>query len=1648
MNLLALISSVFIMTAPAKALPPMEHFVDSLMSKMTIQEKIGQLNLCGAGDIDTGPVVQSDIAGRLRNGEVGGIMSLIGVEKVRKLQEIAVNDTRLGIPLLFGMDVIHGYQTMFPIPLAMSCSWNVDAVRKMAEISAREATADGVCWVFSPMVDISRDARWGRFSEGFGEDVFLASRMAEAMVQGYQGDGRYEDDEHVMACVKHFALYGAPDAGRDYNTVDMSRIRMYNEYFPTYKAAVDAGAGSVMTSFNVVEGVPATGNRWLLTDVLRNEWGFRGMTVSDASSIAEMSAHGMGDNADVSALALNAGLDMDLGSESYTRNLARLVEEGRVSEDAIDNACRHILEAKYRLGIFEDPYRYCSLSRPEKDIYTDENRKFAAGLAAESMVLLKNEGNLLPLEKKGKIALIGPVLTDTKEMQGTWSYPGRPDRYTSILDCFRETVGHKAEIIYARGAGFEDGSNPSAVSNYLMDKGPGFRFEPGTSQEMDEAVAAAGQADVIVAFLGEHEMMSGEASSRTKLEMPAAHRKLLERLLDTGKPVVLVYFAGRPVVMEWENSHVPAILNAWFPGSESGKALADIIFGEVCPSGKLTASFPRTEGQIPLHYDCLPTGRPAPEDGSFYKWSSNYLDVRNSPLFPFGYGLSYTSFAYSDMKLSSDVLHPGETLKVSVTVTNTGDYDAKETVQLYIRDPVASISRPVKQLKGFEKIFLRKGESATVTFSLSTEDLGFYNSSLDFVCEPGEFLVMTGPDSMNLTTMKFRVEERRNGEFRLENLMVEHMSSPEGIDEPAPEFSWRIASDMRSVVQTGYELQVASTEKELSSGPYMMSTGFVSADDMKAVYSGEPLVPGKEYFWRIKVSTNIGEGKWSRPERFSTGLTPDRWSASWISLESMNNPGETKDSLHTRLAARYLRKEFSSRRSNVTRAMLYISGLGTYQAYINGKPVSSDLLAPAITYYPVMSYYNTYDVTDLIGKGKNAIAVILGNGRYFWLRGSGKPIAGFGVPRLLAQLEIEYADGTKQTIASNGTWKVTDKGPITANNEYDGEQYDMRKEFPGWDRPGFNDRKWQAADVVPSPCKELSSQPCPSIRVMETIHPIDIKCIAPGRYIADMGQNMVGRLRADFSAAADRPVTFRFAETLASDGTLYLDNLRSAEVTDTFIPSEDGRFSWKPIFVYHGFRYVEITGVTEAPEAEDLHGEVMYDDMKTTGTFSTSDPVINAVYRNSYWGIRGNYRNMPTDCPQRDERHGWLGDRATSSSGECYIFDNSLMYRKWLQDIEDSQREDGSISVVSPRFWTDYADDVTWSSAYIYVADMLYRQFGQTRCLHRHYSSMKRWIDFIRIHYIRDGIVTRDVFNDWCLPPESPEIIVSNDPERRSEGRILSSTVFYDLLHIMCKFAELTGHGEDIPYYQSLASAMKDSLNRTFFDYSTAVYANNTVTGNLMALFYGLVPEGYEDKVYANIIDKINKEWDGHLSTGVVGARQLMRGLTRSGGSDIAFSIASMDTYPSWGYMATRGATTIWELWNGDTAAPDMNSGNHVMLLGDLIIWYYEDLAGIRNAQGSTGFRHIEMKPCFPEGLEHVDASYDSISGLIRSSWSRAGEGFRWDITIPANCSASVWLPKRLLPECPSETEGIKYIREENGYWVAEVSSGNYTFVK
>lgn len=829
-------------------------------------------------------------------------------------------------------------------------------------------------------------------------------------------------------------------------------------------------------------------------------------------------------------------------------------------------------------------------------------------------------------------------------------------------------------------------------------------------------------------------------------------------------------------------------------------------------------------------------------------------------------------------------------------------------------------------------------------------------------------------------------------------------------------FSWQMQGPQGSF-QEAYRIAVAEKAKDLKAGRKLLwdSGKVASGISVHIPYGGPAPEPGKTYFWEVTVWDGEGGRSSSGPVEFSVPVDASWFTADWIAVDEELNFAHDAP---TRLAARYLRHEFELK-GGIKKATLRICGLGSSVCHINGRPVSDDVFGPHPTWYRKASHYLTYDVTGMLRKGANAIGVELGNGRYMGMRQT--PTIVFGVPRLLAEIQVEYRNGKTEVIRTDGSWKATAQGPIIANNEFDGEEYDARLELGEWTKPGYEeDGRWKAADIVSAPGEELRQQLSPCLKVHESLTPVSVHACPDGRVIVDMGQNMVGWLKVNLRTYKDSTVTMRFAETLSAPDTLYMANLRTAKVTDKYTAAKDGGFSWEPEFVYHGFRYAEISGLDYVPEASAFEGKVVYDGMATTGSFECSDEILNAIHRNAYWGIRGNYRGMPTDCPQRDERMGWLGDRATGCFGESFIFGNELLYYKWILDIDESQREDGRLSSVSPHYWNPYHLEVTWSSTLFYGSEMLYRQYGNVDVIKNRYQAMRRYVECMVRDNMKDGLLWDDCYGDWCMPPESPELIHSKDPSRKTSKPVLSNTVFYDILRKMENYCVLAGHPEDKEGYKLLADSILERFNDKYFDAEKGCYDNNTVTANILALHLGMVPEGHEEDVMRNIVEKTENDWGGHVSAGVVGIQHLMRGLTEYGQKDLAFRIASADTYPSWGYMIRNGATTIWELWNGNTADPAMNSGNHVMLLGDLIIWMYENLAGIKCADDAVAFKKLDMAPVIPEGLTHVSASFDSPYGTVRSAWSTESGEFRWNVSIPANTSATLRFPDGSVKEVGS----------------------------
>jgi alpha-L-rhamnosidase len=878
--------------------------------------------------------------------------------------------------------------------------------------------------------------------------------------------------------------------------------------------------------------------------------------------------------------------------------------------------------------------------------------------------------------------------------------------------------------------------------------------------------------------------------------------------------------------------------------------------------------------------------------------------------------------------------------------------------------------------------------------------------------------------------------------------------NPIGIDAMYPRLSWEINSAIRGVDQVAYQIMVASTKEKLEQGTGdLWNPGKInSAQSVHIIYAGKPVLSNTYFFWKVKVYTNNGESAWSEINYWQMGLLHSSdWKGKWIGMDSPF--AWDSISQFSRLSARYFRKEFPSH-GGITKATVFIAGMGLYELYINGKKIGDQVLAPAPTDYRKSVLYNCFDVTANIHDGTNAIAAVLGNGRFFAMRQNYKPkkINTFGYPKMLLQLVITYKDGTKKTVVTDDSWRMTADGPIRTNNEYDGEEYDATKELKGWTTPGFIDAEWLKVALVKKPSGVLIAQMNEQMKIMKSISPLWVKTLKPNVYIMDMGQNFAGWVKMQVRGIRGQKVTLRFAETLQKDGSLYRANLRDAKATDIYTISGNGIEIWQPSFVYHGFRYVEISNYPSTPSINDFEGELVYDNMSTIGQFTTSDSTINHIYRNAWWGIASDYKGMPVDCPQRNERMPWLGDRATGSQGESFVFDNAKLYAKWLDDIEQAQTAEGSIPDVAPAFWNYYSDNITWPGTYIFVANMLYQQFGDEMAITKHYASMKKWMLYMQHKYMQDYIVTKDKYGDWCVPPESLELIHAKDSSLNTDGTLIATAYYYKLLQLMQKFQNISHADPGSTDWKALSEKVKTAFNKKFFNSQKKQYSNNTITANLLPLYFGIIPDSVKEAVFEKINHKLTIDNHMHSSTGIIGIQWLMRGLTKFQHPDIAYALASSKTYPGWGYMVENGATAIWELWNGNTANAQMNSGNHVMLLGDLLIWFYENVAGIKSDDQAVAFKKIIMKPAIIDGLQFANASYHSMYGNIVSEWKKDANGFNWKITIPANAKAVIYIPATSVKGVTENGKAIEpaneiqFIKMEGNYAVFEIGSGEFKF--
>ena len=894
------------------------------------------------------------------------------------------------------------------------------------------------------------------------------------------------------------------------------------------------------------------------------------------------------------------------------------------------------------------------------------------------------------------------------------------------------------------------------------------------------------------------------------------------------------------------------------------------------------------------------------------------------------------------------------------------------------------------------------------------------------------------------------------------NLRCEYLVNPQGIDELKPRLSWTLQSSRRGQKQKAYRILVASAPEKLNKDlGDLWDSGMVNSDQsLQVVYNGKPLQSRMRCFWKVKIwpalneldTPNTKSLPWSDTANWSMGLLERcQWKGKWIGLKLPDEVAKSED-LRYWIPARYLRKEFALKKT-IKQATAYISGLGYYKLFINGDRIGDHELDPILRDYEKQVPYVTYDVSNALRQGDNVLGVMLGSGRYWAPRPEQQK---YDQPCLLMQLEIVYEDNSTETILSDKSWRATDEGPIRENNEFDGETYDARMEIENWNNTGCTFEKWKPADIMNVPFGGpygvlTSAAVMQPMRITGTLKPVKLTEPEDGVWVFDMGQNMVGLCTLKVNGPAGATVKMHFSENIYPDGNIDTRNLRSAKCTDTYILNDNGEQTYTPSFTYHGFRYVEMRGFPGTPTLDTLTGLVINTDMPFAGDFKCSDPTITQVLKNARWGIRGNYLSIPTDCPQRQERQGWQGDRAGQQLGEIYLFDNIALYEKWMGDIRDSQKATGVLCDLAPNYWLLYSGSVTWPANFVIVPGNLYRQYGDKRAIERNYPAMEKWVDFLRC-FARDGILDNDLYGDWCCPPEDKHLIHSQQEWRKTPKEVLATCYYYYVLTLMADYADLLDNKDKAANYRTEAAKIKQAFNQKLYDAEKGCYGNGSQTSQILPLRFGLVPPERREKIFSYIVNHIETKTGGAIGTGVVGGQWLMRTLSDNGRLDIAYRFATRREYPSWGYMIEKGATTIWELWNGDTASPDMNSGNHVMLLGDLITWMFEYLGGIQADLAQPGFKHIIMNPQFPEGLTFARAEHNSPYGLIVSDWKIEDDVFQWEITVPANTAATIYIPASKASEVTEngqvaqKADGVKFLRMKDNRAVFAIGSGSYKF--
>jgi beta-glucosidase-like glycosyl hydrolase len=1544
--------------------------------------------------------------------------------------------------------------TMFPVSIAMAATWDTKLVHEEATVISDEARAIYNLWHLQPdiqaqhkgliyrgpVINIGRNPYWGRNEEAYGEDPFLTGRMAVAYVTGLQGD----DPKYLklVSTLKHYAVNNV-EQDRQSLSATVSERMLHEYWLPHFRDAIVEGqAQSVMASYNAINGVPSNINPLLLTEILKKQWGFQGFVVSDLGGVNTMvKGHMKGKMTYEDAVARSLIAGCDFSDKEFETYLPAAVRQGLLPEERLDDAVYRVMRDRFRLGEFDPPeiVPYSKIS--PSVICSPKHRALALKAARESIVLLTNKNGFLPLDgsKLKKIAVIGPH----GDLFTPGGYSGKVDNPVNPLQGIKNRAASGTEVLYAKGCEIARRSPSRSDKKPAKDEDAMIR----------EAAETAGRADVAIVYVGTTNAVEAEGRDRTSLGLPGRQEELVKAVLAANPKTVVVLMNAGPLTIPWIKDHAPAVLEAWWNGVEGGNAIADVLFGDYNPAGRLPHTVYASESQVP------------PQDEYDVSKGFTYMYLNGEPLFAFGHGLSYTTFQYGKLELSGTQIVRNGKLTASVEVTNTGNRQGDEVVQLYIHEVSPAVKRPVKELRGFERISLKPGETKKVTLTVPAEKLAYYDETAHrFVVKPGAFDVMVGSSSDDIRAQgRFTVVGEAGSAKRVVPLAVEHLrceyrEDPMGIESVQPRLSWWLRSDVRGQRQTAYQVLVASSPDVLARGEGdLWDSGRVASEQSVLVpYQGKPLAAMQQVWWKVRAwSAKPGDGQpsaWSEPATWTMGLPRSQdWRAKWITFDTGKDTEARDSSDAGQIVGKdgkpipplpLLRKAFQVDKA-VRRGVVCVCGLGQYELAVNGNKVGDHVVDPGWTNYHKRCLYAMYDVTASLRPGENVLGVMLGNGMYNVLGGRyTKFLGSFGLPELILQLRIDFTDGTSATIVSDETWKGA-AGPIRFSCTYGGEDFDARDERRGWDAPGFDDKDWTPASVMNGPGGRLEAQSQPPVKVMQELKTVRVAEPQPGVFVYDLGQNFSGWPTLRVRGPAGARVKLIPGELLDAKG-LVTQRSSGGPVSFTYMLKGMGEETWHPRFSYYGFRYVQAERLpaarqTELPEVLSVGGQFIHSSAATVGTFECSNPLVNRIHILIDMAILSNLQSVLTDCPHR-EKLGWLEVSHLLGCATMFNYDVPNFYAKICQDMADAQTAEGLVPDIAPEYvvFTDgFRDSPEWGSAAVIDPWLVYQMYGDASLLEKHYDMMARYVAYLGSK-AKDHIVSHGLGDWYDIGPKPPGV-----SQLTSLG-VTATAIYYQDVKIIEEAARILGRQGDTKKYGDLAAGIRDAFNEAFFHPETASYDRNSQTANAMPLVLDLVPQEKGSAVAETLARGI-RENGNRVTAGDVGFHYVVAALTESGRDDVLYDMVTQDAGPGYAYQLKKGATTLTEAWDTNPAS----SQNHCML-GHAEEWFYRGLGGIRPA--APGFREIMIKPAVVRDLASAQAAYESVRGKIRCAWQREDGRLKMEVEVPVGAEAIVYVPAKSADAVTesgkpaTQADGVKFVKVEGGAALFRTGSGVYSF--